>query len=116
MLRLLDGENRVLKEPTSAAPFKMGTGTCVFSPKLNTMTFLDKMLFIVCEFGVDSLDSNRRLRVAPLMLADTKKPASVAIKYCCWLIAQLRCFDEALAFDENAVEFQLTRQHARVMR
>ena len=95
MLRLLDGATGVLKEPTSAAPFKMGTGTCVFSPKLNTMTFFDKMLFIVCEIGGDSLDSNRRLRVAPLMLADTNNTASIAIKYCCWLIAQFECLDEA---------------------
>jgi len=28
------------------------------------------------------------LRVAPLMLADTNNTASIAIKYCCWLIAQ----------------------------
>jgi len=68
---------------------------CVFSPKLNTMTFFDKMLFIVCEFGGDSLDSNKRLRVAPLMLADTNKTASIAIKYCCWLIARLQCLNEA---------------------
>ncbi len=95
VLRLLDGATELLKEPTSAAPFKMGTGTCVFSPKLNTLTFLDKMLFIVCESGGDSLDSNRRLRVAPLMLADTNNTASTAIKCCCWLIAQVECLDEA---------------------
>ena len=53
------------------------------------MTFFDKKLFIVCDFGGDWLENNKRLRVAPLMLADTNKTASVAIKYCCWLIARL---------------------------
>ncbi len=53
------------------------------------------MLFMVCEIGGDSLDSNRRLRVAPLMLADTNRNASIVIKYCCWLTAQLQCINEA---------------------
>ena len=61
------------------------------------MTFFDSMLCIVCEFGGDSLDSNRRPRVAPLMLADTNKTASVAIRYRCELIAvaEFQCVEEA---------------------
>ncbi len=52
------------------------------------------MLLIVCEFGSDSLDSNRRLREAPLTLADTNRTVNIAIKYCCWLVAPLQCLHE----------------------
>ena len=57
----------------------MGTGTCVFSPKLKSVIPFDSMLLMIAELGGVSLERSKRWRAAPLKPADTSSVTSIAI-------------------------------------
>ena len=105
----------MLKEARSVAPFRMGGGICVFSPKLKTFTPFDKMLLMMSEFGGDPLDNNKRLRVAPVAPAEISRAAASTTKQCCILIERPMPSGVAIYIDMVFQTLQLGSSKQRIV-